>query len=291
MYAGVVAEMPEGPEIRLAADRIARVLEGQRLHEVLIAPHALRQFTPRLEGATVTRIDTRGKAMLTRFDNGLTLYSHNQLYGRWYVRARGDLPRTRRSLRVALHTAMHSALLYSATDIEVLDAAGLESHAFLSRLGPDILDPELRWHAVASRLNEQRFRARSLASLYLDQKFLAGIGNYLRTEILYFAQLSHSRRPMDISRADRHRLARHTLDVARRSYRTGGITNPEKRVRARKASGETKRGAYRFAAFARDGRSCDVCGETILREEANARRIYFCPRCQASPREDPHGQV
>ena len=48
MYAGVVAEMPEGPEIRLVADRIARVLEGERLHEVLIAPHALRQFTPRL---------------------------------------------------------------------------------------------------------------------------------------------------------------------------------------------------------------------------------------------------
>ena len=167
---------------------------------------------------------------------------------------------------------MHSALLYSATDIEVLDAAGLESHAFLSRLGPDILDPELRWHAVASRLNEQRFRACSLASLYLDQKFLAGIGNYLRTEILYFAQLSHSRN-YGYESADRHRLA-HTLDVARRSYRTGGIRTPEKRVRARKASGETK-GCIPLAAFARDGRSCDVCGETILKE-ANSRRIYFC---------------
>ena len=91
---------------------------------------------------------------------------------------------------------------------------------------------------------------------------------------------------MDMNRADRQRLARHTLAVARRSYQTGGITNLGKRVRKRKASGDTKRGAYRFAAFARDGRSCDVCGETIRRDEANARRIYFCPGCQASPRDD-----
>ena len=185
--------MPEGPEIRRAADKVAAVLVGKTIETVGFGLAPLKPFESRLSGRTVTAVDTRGKAMLTRFDNGLTLYSHNQLYGRWYVRARGDLPRTRRSLRVALHTAMHSALLYSATDIEVLDAAGLESHAFLSRLGPDILDPELRWQAIASRLNERRFRARSLASLYLDQRFLAGIGNYLPTEILYFAQLSHSR--------------------------------------------------------------------------------------------------
>ncbi len=273
--------MPEGPEIRLAADRIARVLEGERLHEVLLAPRALRRFEPRLEGATVTRVDTRGKAMLTRFDNGLTLYSHNQLYGRWYVRARGELPRTRRSLRVAFHTALHSALLYSATDIEVLDAAGLEAHAFLSRLGPDILDPELSWQALASRLNEPRFRARSLASLYLDQSFLAGIGNYLRSEILYFAGTPYLHRPMDMSRADRQRLARRTLAVAWRSYQTGGITNPATRVRIRKAAGDTSKGAHRFAVFARDGRPCDVCGETIRRANAGSRRIYFCPSCQA----------
>lgn len=225
--------MPEGPEIRIAADRIARVLEGERLDEGLLAPRALRRFEPSLEGATVMRVDTRGKAMLTRFDNGLTLYSHNQLYGRWYARARGDLPRTGRSLRVALHTTSNSALLYSATEIEVLDAAELEAHVFLRRLEPDILDPELTWKALASRLNEPRFRARSLASLYLDQSFLAGIGNYLRSEILYFAGIAHRRRPVDMSHSERQRLARQTLAVARRSYRTRGITNPASRVRNR----------------------------------------------------------
>jgi endonuclease-8 len=36
--------------------------------------------------------------------------------------------------------AEHSALLYSASDIAVLDAAGIQAHPFLSRVGPDLLD-------------------------------------------------------------------------------------------------------------------------------------------------------
>ncbi len=272
--------MPEGPEIRIAADRVARVLEGERLEEVLLAPPGLRRFRRTLEGAVVTRVDTRGKAMLTRFDNGLTLYSHNQLYGRWYVRPRGTLPRTGRSLRVALHTRAHSALLYSASDIHVLDAAGLEAHPFLQRVGPDILDRELTWKRLAARMTEPAFRGRALASLYLDQVFLAGSGNYLRSEILHFAGLAYGRRPADLGGAERARLARQTLAVARRSYRTRGITNPPARVRARKAAGDTGRAAHRFAVFGRDGRPCDGCGETIRRATAGSRRIYFCPRCQ-----------
>jgi formamidopyrimidine-DNA glycosylase len=48
-----------------------------------------------------------------------------------------------------------------------------------------VLDPLLTWRDVSRRLNEPCLRNRSLGSLYLDQGFLAGIGNYLRSEILF----------------------------------------------------------------------------------------------------------
>ena len=112
--------MPEGPEIRLAADKVAKVLVGHDIVEVEFGLSRLNRFEKYLTGAAVTAVDTRGKAMLTRFDNGLTLYSHNQLYGKWFTLRRPRLPKTRRQLRVGLHTDTHSALLYSASDIEVL---------------------------------------------------------------------------------------------------------------------------------------------------------------------------
>lgn len=271
--------MPEGPEIRIAADRIAAVLEGEVVEDLSFGLERLRGFREPLLGRRVVRVQTRGKAMLTRFDNDLTLYSHNQLYGRWFVRPRGQLPNIGRSLRVALHTGAHSALLYSASDIEVLDDAGLARHPFLCKLGPDILDPVLTWRDVAARLTAPAFRSRALAGLYLDQHFLAGNGNYLRSEILFFAGVAPARRPVDLTRGRCNELARQTLAVARRSYDTRGITNPPARVRALKARG-LGRARYRFAVFDRQGEPCHHCGASIERSTAGSRRIYHCPACQ-----------
>ena len=108
--------MPEGPEIKRAADKIAAILDGEIIDRCFIQPAGLRRYRPVLTGARVEAVRPRGKALLTRFDNGLTLYSHNQLYGRWYTTRRDKQPSTNRSLRIALHTKTHSAWLYSASD-------------------------------------------------------------------------------------------------------------------------------------------------------------------------------
>ena len=107
--------MPEGPEIRRAADRVAAALEGRVADDVFFAFDELKRFESRLAGRQVSEVTSRGKAMLTRFDGGLTVYSHNQLYGRWYVVRRGRLPRTRRQLRFAVTAGDRRALLYSAS--------------------------------------------------------------------------------------------------------------------------------------------------------------------------------
>lgn len=271
--------MPEGPEIRRAADRLAGVLDGKTAEDVYFEQRPLKDYAQILTGARVERVTSRGKALLTHFDNQLSLYSHNQLYGRWYVMKRGALPRTNRTLRVAIHTATHSALLYSASDIAVLDDVGLRSHPFLSKLGPDALHVDVSWHDIADRLRDPAFRRRSLAALYLDQAFVAGIGNYLRSEILFDAGIAPRRRPCDLSRGEIGRLARSTLLITRRSLQTSGITNPPGRVRTLKSEGVTRRG-FRFAVFARRGKPCYVCGAGIERVEANSRRLYTCPTCQ-----------
>ncbi len=271
--------MPEGPEIRLAADRIGRVLVGNTIVAAEFALARLRRFEQVLAGLRVQAVDTHGKAMLTRFDNGLTLYSHNQLYGRWYTVRRPNTPETNRSLRVALHTDTHSALLYSASDIEVLDDQGLSEHPFLSRLGPDILDPDLTESTLLDLIDAPRFRGRALGSLYLDQSFLAGNGNYLRSEVLWAARLSPASRPKALGRAERRRLARETIRIARRSYRTRGVTVAPSVARAARSRGEPY-GAYRFNVYGRDGQPCRRCGAGIERRTMGSRGLFVCPVCQ-----------
>jgi len=131
--------MPEGPEIRRAADTIAAAIQGHEVETVSFAFERLKPWERQLAGTTVLEVATFGKAMLTRFGNGLNIYSHNQLYGRWYCGRRGEFPPWKRQLRLAIHTRSHSALLYSASDISVLRNEEVMDHPFIGKLGPDLL--------------------------------------------------------------------------------------------------------------------------------------------------------
>ncbi len=271
--------MPEGPEIRRAADRIEEVLAGRIIESISFGLPRLQHYAKILRGQRVQALETRGKALLTHFEHDWTIYSHNQLYGVWRIVARDRLPETGRSLRIALHTSTHSALLYSASDISVWPTPEINQHPFLSRIGPDILAPDLHWREVAARLALPEFRRRRLEALYLDQRFLAGIGNYLRAEILFAAKLNPLRNAASLGRGERGALARTTLDVSRRSYATAGITLPA-RLAKRLVSQGLRREQRRFFVFGREGKPCYRCGAEIARAETGGRRLYWCPECQ-----------
>ncbi|MGA1523826.1 MAG: endonuclease VIII [Planctomycetota bacterium] len=271
--------MPEGPEIWRAARKVGAAVEGRTAERVELHFDALRPFEKKLSGQAVEEVRPRGKAMLIRFANGLHLYSHNQLYGRWFTTKAGKTPDTTRSLRVAIHNDAHSAWLYSASDVAVLRPNQLASHPFLQKLGPDVLDQDVTAAQVFERLRSPTFARRRLTALLLDQGFLCGLGNYLRTEILFVARVTPTSRPCDLDDATLEELADACLELSRRSLRTGGITNEPDRVRALKDAG-WPRARYRHFAFSRAGQSCHLCGETIERIEAGSRRLYVCPGCQ-----------
>ena len=282
--------MPEGPEIRRAAMRIDKVLRGREAEVVDFAQPHLQRYRSVLSGQQIDWVSSRGKALLTRFSNELTLYSHNQLYGRWYIVRRDQLPATNRTLRVAIHTATHSALLYSASDIEVLTPETLPLQKYLARLGPDALDDCVHWRDILALLESPQFRRRTLAALYLDQGFVAGIGNYLRSEILFEARVNPFDRPCDLTRGQLGALARATLDLTRQSLATAGITNKPSRVARARRAGLSRR-HYRFALFDRQGEACFGCKNPVQRLDVSGRRIYLCTTCQPSLRVNTQNEA
>ena len=71
--------MPEGPEIKRAADRISKALAGQEVEKIRFLYPSIYKHQKLISGAKVTSVNSNAKAMLINFDNGFTLYSHNQL--------------------------------------------------------------------------------------------------------------------------------------------------------------------------------------------------------------------
>ncbi|WP_034458781.1 endonuclease VIII [Buttiauxella noackiae] len=262
--------MPEGPEIRRAADKLEAAVLNKALTEVWFAFPELKPFESMLVGEKVERIETRGKALLTHFSNGKILYSHNQLYGVWRVIDSGEIPQTTRVLRVKLQTADKTILLYSASDIDILDQEQLAEHPFLKRVGPDVLDMTLTAPQVKERLLSARFRNRQFSGLLLDQAFLAGLGNYLRVEILWIVGLLGHRKARDLTSDQLDKLSHALLDIPRLSYNTRGHVDENRHHGA----------IFSFRVFHRAGEKCERCGSTIEKTMLASRPFYWCPGCQ-----------
>jgi len=271
--------MPEGPEIKRAADEIAKAIAHQPLTSLSFAFEHLKPYEPILAKEQIWAVQPKGKALLIRFQNQLSIYSHNQLYGKWFIQKSGVYPSTNRQLRLAIHTQKKSALLYSASDISVLTIEQIAVHPFLSRLGPDVLDDATTLEQVRERFLDKRFYRRALTGLLLDQGFLCGLGNYLRSEVLFVAKVHPSYRPINCIPEQILGLAEGAIAVSRQSYLTKGITNNLEIAANLKQQGYPFR-EYRHYVFNREGKPCFICGTEILKQLAGGRRIYFCPNCQ-----------
>lgn len=273
--------MPEGPETHALADRLRQVLVRRKILDVGFLAPALRKESAALTGQRVRGVDARGKALLTRFGNGLVLYTHSHLFGFWRIEARGCEHDTATAPRVLLRTRTHSVRLFAAPSVRVVDERQVETIPYLAGLGPDVLAPGTTAATLATRTGQPPFARRPLAALLLDQGFAAGMGNYLRSEVLFAARLSPHRIAGTLDRNEAARLGRALLAVPRRSYRAQlerAEVTPD--LVSGKAYLADTPSSFRFRMFERDGEACPRCGGPVRQERLAQRRLYWCPHCQ-----------
>ena len=235
--------MPEGPEIHRAAQRLRNALEGSIITHVECPYTTIQGQEHRFLGNQVISIEARSKAMLIHICEDV-LYSHNQLYGRWTVQKNSTKPKkTNRSLRIKLQNETHTACLYSATDIQIIEPWEIEGHPYIAKLGPDVAN------------------------------------NYLRSEILHSARINPSRKLNTLSEIEQNNLAHSAIEVTQLAYEQRGVTVEKGLYDLLRENGLSRRQA-RHHVFTRDGLQCHECKSTITHTRMSGRRLDFCPSCQ-----------
>jgi len=108
--------VPEGPETRRMADSISTALIDKKIisfsffHEQLDSLKALSKVS-------VFDALSKGKAIIIRINGGLSIITHNQLYGKWTFNRPDTQMKTNRQLRIEFVTEKKAVRLWSATNI------------------------------------------------------------------------------------------------------------------------------------------------------------------------------
>jgi endonuclease-8 len=276
--------MPEGPEIRKAADKVEKTIINKPILKVEFGQAHLKEREAEFSDTIVEKIETYGKAMVTRFKSanhpdGLNIYTHNQLYGRWVCCPANQAPPSNRQLRLAIYTPDKWALLYSASDIFILNDQEVLDHPFIKKIGKDVLNKTTTVSYIKERLLSPAYRNRQLGNFLTEQSFIAGLGNYLRCDILFVSKIHPSKKVLELSEEQINTLSQAILDLPRQSYNTDSITNDLDNVKVLLAQGVDLENA-RFWVFRRDGSPCYDCGTNITKKKIGGQACYLCEACQ-----------
>jgi len=302
--------MPEGPEVRKYADALDEVLSGRVIVSLEARTRDARKWLEENErhiiGRRVERVISHGKHLIGYITGNFFFHSHLMMWGRWqtFTLARRssksktpELPEKDRRERARIVVEGGAAVLLSAPIFNAGQGDPYDQVEILATLGPDALPYSGRFkqREFQRRLFLPQHQQETIGAALLNQQIVAGLGNYLRAEILFTCKLNPWLTVRELTKRNISCLTRSIPQLARDAYVRGATATEPDRVRmASDAALVYQPGreyGTRHMVFRRTNLPCLRCGETIRQlrqrttqtdneEEERTRIVYFCAQCQ-----------
>ena len=279
----------ELPEVEVMRRDLEKDVVGRRVKtaEVKTSRNAMRvirrhgkrkEFTSRLEGRKLTKVERRGKYLLVHLDSGDVLVTHFGMSGQ-FQRGNG---------RVAIEPHTHVILTFQqGGDLRFIDprtfgemfvTAGddIGKVKELQHIAIDPLDQVFTWPTFQYLLAE---RAAKMKQLLMDQKFISGLGNIYSDEVLFAAGLRYDRLSDTLSSQEVRRLYRAIQETVQDAIKMRGTTLDDEAY----VDLFGKPGEYQgeLKVYGREGEPCRRCRTPIQTVKVSQRTSYFCPQCQS----------
>ncbi|MFM7068673.1 MAG: bifunctional DNA-formamidopyrimidine glycosylase/DNA-(apurinic or apyrimidinic site) lyase, partial [Actinomycetes bacterium] len=238
------------------------------------------KFTDATEavGATVQGVSRRGKYLLVELRGpdpvDRQLVVHLGMTGKLAVAPTASLEASPH-LRAVWHLGDGRSLTFVDVRrfgrIAVVPAGDHTGLPTLSQLGPEPWDPSFTGPSLRAFVNQRR---RSVKTLLLSQRPVAGVGNIYADEALWLAEVHPCARRLTVAQADR-------LVAAVQSVLAAGVAHGGTTLRDyRDATGSIGGHQLHLRCYGRSGQPCERCGTSLRRIVVDARSTTYCPTCQ-----------
>jgi endonuclease-8 len=302
--------MPEGPEVRKYADALDAALGGRAIVSLEARTKDARKWLQEKEqhlvGRRVERVVSHGKHLIGYIEGDFFFHSHLMMWGRWQTFGPTlsrrtskpvELPEKDRRERARIVVEGAAAILLSAPIFNVGEGDPYDVVEILSTLGPDALpyrggfDREEFVHRLLSTEHQDQ----TIGAALLNQRVVAGLGNYLRAEILFDCKVNPWLTVDELTQRNINCLLKAIPRLARDAYKRGATAGEEDRERMASDPALVyqpgREIATRHLVFRRTNLPCLRCGEKIRQlrqrttqieadEEERTRIVYFCAKCQ-----------
>jgi DNA-formamidopyrimidine glycosylase len=268
--------MPEGPEVTHVANDLNRLVKNKKLANIIIlsnskyekkAPNNFQSFLKKLP-LKVEKITNKGKLIYWCLEGNNFMINHLIMTGYW-----------------SENKSNYASLKFEFTNEQTLyfcDARKFGFVEFLTKkelniklhsLGPDFLNnPEFDLQLFKIIL--KRHQRSNISTVLMNQRIISGIGNYLKSEILYSAGINPHRSVASLNENEIENIFKEGKRIIKASYLSGGTSKKDYiHVNGEKGNFQDFLKVY--------GKKKDPFGNLIVREKTKDNRsTYWVPLLQ-----------
>ncbi|MBK7708326.1 MAG: bifunctional DNA-formamidopyrimidine glycosylase/DNA-(apurinic or apyrimidinic site) lyase [Acidobacteria bacterium] len=275
--------MPELPEVELVARSLQKLVGGRtfasvELRRERLAPeHTPADFAALLGGASIVRVDRRGKHILIELDNRRTLIVHLRMSGRFMLLgADREDPKFAHAvfylddeMRLVFEDQRHFGFM------RIVETDLLQEAKELKKLAPEPFSDAFNAAYLRSVFKDSK---RAVKLVLLDQTRVLGLGNIYASEAMFLAKINPKRRASSFTRPKTEKLFGMIREVLAESMAHGSTLN----VDPENIDGSYYGGGYESAwrVYDRENEPCVECETPIRRIVQGGRSTYYCPACQ-----------
>lgn len=272
--------MPELPEVETVRRGLMKIAAGRKIDGIDVyygktITNNVEEFRQALIGQTIEKIDRRGKYLLFRFSNDLTMVSHLRMEGKYFNQPNGGP--VDKHTHVVFHFTDGTELCYHDTrkfGRMTLVKTGQEMQVGgLKTIGPEPTAATFKLAFFKKELQKSRGK---IKPFLLNQKHVAGLGNIYADEVLWMAKINPEQPANTLTDEQITALHDNIIKELATAIKYKGTTVHS----FTNAFGDAGAFQERLNAYGHAGDKCPRCGTKLVKIKVAERGTTFCPHCQ-----------
>lgn len=272
--------MPELPEVETVRRGLLKIAKGRKINAIDVyygktITNDVEEFRQALIGQTIEDIDRRGKYLLFRFSNHLTMVSHLRMEGKYFNQPIG------RPLDKHTHVVFQftdgSELCYHDTRkfgrMTLVKTGAEMTVGGLKTIGPEPTAKDFKLDFFKRELSKSRGK---IKPFLLNQHHVAGLGNIYADEVLWMSKINPEQPANTLTDQQVVALHDNIIKELAQAIKYKGTTVHS----FTNAFGDAGAFQERLNAYGHGGDQCPRCGTEMVKTKVAQRGTTFCPHCQ-----------
>ena len=216
--------MPEGPDVKLLVENLQKNFNKKKIETIEILSGRYKKKSPdnyihisENLPLKILNIKCKGKFIYFILENNWYIFNTLGMTGNWILNDK--IKHNHIKFKIDNNDVFYNDVRNFGTFKFVNDKKEFDKK--IKSLGNDILDKEFTLEYVLKMFNKKNNLSKTLPEVLMNQKMFCGLGNYLKSEILYESKISPHRLVKDLDKNDKEILYKNIKKISKKFYDEG----------------------------------------------------------------------